>query len=124
MTVENFDQHGESAIEPRDHLLRRPDPRAGRKTAEIDEHDGDMADIAGGIGALDHQPLDHRGRHMLAEQIGDAVTRGDGRDAGCELAAQLNSDGARQYAADQNDQAARRRDSQISGSARSVLTAG
>ena len=44
---------------------------------------------------------------MLAEQIGDAVTRGGGLDAGLELPAQLVPDGAGQHAADQNDHAAR-----------------
>ena len=43
---------------------------------------------------------------MLAEQIGDAIARGGGRDAGLELMPQLNADGARQDAADQKHGAA------------------
>ena len=59
-----------------------------------------------GIRALDQQPLDHFGRDMLAEQIGDAVPRGGGRDAGLELMPQLNADRARQNSAEQEHHAA------------------
>src|SRR3984893_2907348 len=38
---------------------------------------------------------------MLAEQIGDAIARGGGRDTGLKLMPQLNTSGARQYSADQ-----------------------
>ena len=107
MAVENFHQHRERAVEPVDHLLRRARPRACGETAEIDEHHGDVADVAGGIGALDQQPLDHLRRDVLAEQVGDAIARGRGRDAGRELPAQLNADRAGQYPADQDDHAAR-----------------
>ncbi|MHC2223364.1 hypothetical protein ACVL91_001561 [Bradyrhizobium elkanii] len=44
---------------------------------------------------------------MLAEQIGDAIARGGGRDAGRELPAQLHADRTGQHAADQDDRAAR-----------------
>jgi len=46
------------------------------------------------------------GDTLLAEQIGDAVARGRGLDAGLELAAQLHAHGPRQHAADQDDHAA------------------
>jgi hypothetical protein len=75
MAVENFDQHCERAVEPIDHLLRRTRASSCGKAAEIDEHDGDPADIAGGAGALDHQTLDHLRRNVLAEQIGDPISR-------------------------------------------------
>ncbi len=45
---------------------------------------------------------------MLAEQIGDAIARCRGLNAGFELPAQLNPDRAREHSADQDDQAARR----------------
>ncbi len=106
VTIEYFDQHGECAIEPLDHLLRRPRPRARGEAAEIDEHDGDPADVARRLLALDQQPLDHLGGDMLAEQIGDAVTRGGRGDAGFELMPQLNAHRARQDAADQKHHAA------------------
>jgi hypothetical protein len=44
---------------------------------------------------------------MLAEQVGDAIARGRGADAGGELPAQLNPDRARQYSRYQQDHAAR-----------------
>ena len=46
MPVQDFDQDRERAVEPLDHLLRRPHPRSGGKAAEIDEHHGDMANVA------------------------------------------------------------------------------
>ena len=59
-----------------------------------------------GIRAFDQQPLDHFGRDMLAEQVGDAIARGGGRDAGLELMPQLNADRARQDSGDQEHHAA------------------
>ena len=75
---------------------------AGGKTAEIDEHDGDPADLAVGAFAFRHQPLDHLRRDVLAEQVGDAVARRRREDAGFELAAQLQPHRARQHAANQD----------------------
>ena len=103
MAVEDIDQHRKRAVEAIHHFLRRAGAGARGKTAEIDEHDGDAADVAVGAGALRHQPLDHLRRDVLAEQIGDAVARGRGHDAGLELPAQLHPDRARQHAADQHD---------------------
>jgi hypothetical protein len=45
--------------EPVHDFLRRARARAGREAAEIDEHDGNAADVAVGLGALGHQALDH-----------------------------------------------------------------
>ena len=57
VTVENIDQDREGAVEPVHHLLRRAGARAGGEAAEVDEHDGDAADVAVGFGALGHQPF-------------------------------------------------------------------
>jgi hypothetical protein len=43
---------------------------------------------------------------VLAKQIGNAIARGGSLNAGYELAAQLNSDRAREYPAGEDDQAA------------------
>ena len=80
--------------------------RAGGKTAEIDEHHGNAANVALGALAFQHQTLDHLRRDVLAEQIGDAVARGGRHDAGLELPAQLQAYRPRQHAADQYDHAA------------------
>ena len=89
VTIEDLDQHGEGAVEPVHHFLRRAGSGAGGEAAEIDEHHGDMADVAVGAGALGHQPFDHLRGDVLAEQVGDPVPRGRRRDAGLELPAQL-----------------------------------
>ncbi len=107
VAVEDVDQHGKGAVEPVHHFLRRARARAGGEAAEIDEHDGDAADVAVGLGALGHQALDHLRRDVLAEQIGDAVARGGRLDARLELPPQLVTDRAREHAADQDDRAAR-----------------
>ena len=49
----------------------------------------------------------HLRRNVLAEQAGDAIARGRGRNAGGELAAQLNADRAGENPGDQDDHAAR-----------------
>ena len=96
MAVEDLDQHRKRAVETVDHLLRGARTRAFRELSEVDEHHGDAPDIAGRPGAFDHQPFDHLRRDVLAEQVGDAVARGGGLNAGRELPAQLNADRARQ----------------------------
>ena len=83
------------------------DARARGEAAEIDEHHGDLADVAFGAGALQQQPLHHLRRDVLAEQVGDAVARGRGANAGGKSAAQLHADRAGQHAAGEEDQAAR-----------------
>ncbi len=95
VAVEDVDQHRKGAVEPVDHFLRRALAGAGGKAAEIDEHHGDATEVALAATAFQHQPLDHLRRDVLAEQVGDAVARGGGLDAGLELPAQLVPDGAR-----------------------------
>ena len=81
MAIEDIDQHREGAVEPIDHLLRRARTRAAavklRKSTNIT---ATWRISLCGVGALGHQPLDHLRRDVLAEQVGDAVARGGGRE--------------------------------------------
>src|SRR3954462_1241880 len=103
MAIENIDQHGEGTVEPVDDLLRGARLRAGGEAAEIDEHDGDAAEVAGRARPLRHQPLHHLRRDVLAEQVRYAVARGGSGNARGKLTAQLRADGTGEHAADQDD---------------------
>src|SRR6202022_4763399 len=105
MAVEYFHQHRERTIQTIDDVLRGPRTRSRGKAAEIDEHDGDAADIAGRASPFDHEPLDDLRRNVLAEQIGDAIACGCGLNAGLELPTQLHPPGPSHQPATQNAEA-------------------
>src|ERR1700682_5241529 len=107
MAINYFHQHRERAVKTIDDVLRGARTRSCSKTAEIDEHDGEETDIARRTGAFEQQPLDDLRRNVLTKQVGDAIARRGGMNAGLELAAQLRSDRACEYSADQDDQATR-----------------
>src|SRR5262245_54537494 len=52
-------------------------PRAGLggEVADVQEHHADLAHLAGELGRLPEQAVDHRGRDVLAEQVGDPLAR-------------------------------------------------
>ncbi len=72
--VDDLHQKCERGIEARDNLGRRPLTGCGGEAADVDEHDANAAHLAELGSAKGEQPVDHLGRDMLAEEVGDPVS--------------------------------------------------
>ena len=75
VAIDDVDHLGKEVVEQRHRLVGRPLAGHGGEAADIEEQHADFAHLARRIGQSGEQTVDHGGRNVLAEQVGDAVTR-------------------------------------------------
>ena len=107
MPVDDIDQDFEDGVEAGDDLGGRARPRGGGEVADVDKHHADPPHFAQFRGADRKQPLDHPRRDVLAEQIGQFVSRRHSGERAREMALDCRPDEAGQKARRKQDRAAR-----------------